>query len=62
MEIPKILIDNIRDGQAVLFLGAGASKGAVHPEKKQPPDAKRLAEMICDRFLENIHSVLNNTA
>jgi tetratricopeptide (TPR) repeat protein len=52
MEIPKILIDNIGDGQVVLFLGAGASKGAVHPENKQPPDAKRLAEMICDRFLE----------
>jgi len=51
MDIPKILVDNIRDGQAVLFLGAGAAKGAIHPENKQPPGVKKLAEIICDRFL-----------
>ena len=45
------MIDNIRDGQVVLFLGAGASKGAIHHENKQPPDTKKLAEMICDKFL-----------
>ena len=49
MDIPKILVDNIRDGQAVLFLGAGAAKGAIHPENKQPPGVKKLAEIILNK-------------
>lgn len=51
MEIPKILIDQIRQGQVVLFLGSGASFGAKHPEKKSPPIGNQLASLICDKFL-----------
>jgi tetratricopeptide (TPR) repeat protein len=51
MEIPKILIDQIRERQVVLFLGAGASIGAVHPHKKSPPTGKELAEIIAEKFL-----------
>ncbi len=35
MDIPKILVDHIREGQVVLFLGSGASIGAVQPENKK---------------------------
>jgi tetratricopeptide (TPR) repeat protein len=51
MEIPKVLIDQIKEGQIVLFLGAGASIGAVHPQKKIPPTGKELAELIAGKFL-----------
>ena len=51
MEIPKILIDQIRQGQVVLFLGSGASLGAKHPEKKTPPIGNQLATLICDKYL-----------
>lgn len=51
MEIPKVLIAQIKEGQIVLFLGAGASIGAVHPQKKIPPTGKELAELIAGKFL-----------
>jgi hypothetical protein len=51
MEIPKILIDQIKERQVVLFLGAGASIGAVHSQKKIPPTGKELAELIAEKFL-----------
>jgi hypothetical protein len=34
MPIPKALINYIREGDVILFLGAGASIGAKHPSKK----------------------------
>ena len=46
MEISKILIDHIRDGQVVLFLGSGASIGANHPEGIEPPSGSKLAGII----------------
>lgn len=45
------LIEKVRDGHAVLFLGAGASKGAIHPEGKRVPDGAQLRDYISDRFL-----------
>ena len=38
MEIPTYLVDEIRRGRAVLFLGAGASKGAEGEDGNPPPD------------------------
>ena len=35
----------------MLFLGAGASRGAVHPKGLQIPTGDQLRDMICDRFL-----------
>jgi hypothetical protein len=34
MSLPKILIDNIKTGKVVLFLGSGALFGAEIPGKK----------------------------
>ena len=51
MDIPKILVDQIKDGQVVLFLGAGASRGASHPEKKKPPTGQELSGLIAEKFL-----------
>ena len=35
----------------MLFLGAGASQGAEHPEDKRIPQSSKLHELICDKFL-----------
>jgi hypothetical protein len=51
MEIPKILLDFIKDGQVVLFLGSGATYGAIHPDGKKPPLGQELADIIAKKFL-----------
>ena len=45
------LIDSVKEGRAVLFLGAGASRGAAHPENKIIPDAATLANLLVEEFL-----------
>jgi hypothetical protein len=49
--LPAPLIEAVRDGRALLFLGAGASYGALHPKASRVPDGDRLRDLICDRFL-----------
>jgi len=51
MEIPKSLVDQIKTGNVVLFLGAGASYDAIHPEGKKIPLGNTLSDMIVDEFL-----------
>ena len=49
--LPSVLVDQIREGRVVLFLGAGALKGATHPKGQSPPDGNQLALALCDKFL-----------
>ncbi|WP_315812995.1 SIR2 family protein [Bradyrhizobium sp. SZCCHNR2028] len=51
--LPKPLVDAVAEGRAILFLGAGASRGAVHARGLDVPDGNKLRDMICDRFLNN---------
>ncbi len=54
MDIPDYLLQQIRDGKVVLFLGAGASIGALsknHSDSKKIPDSKGLIELVSDKFL-----------
>ncbi len=51
MNIPPALKEAIREGRAVLFLGAGASDGAESPDGAAPPTGPKLAKMLSDRFL-----------
>ena len=51
MEIPISLRQQILEGKVILFLGSGASKGAVSPDNIDPPDGKQLAKLISDKFL-----------
>src|SRR5467141_792498 len=51
MQISTILLDQIRNGQVVLFLGAGASRDALHKENKQPPIGQQLADLLAEKFL-----------
>lgn len=52
MNIPDYLIDQVRAGKVVLFLGAGASHGATaSTEPTSPPNGKALAKLLAKKFL-----------
>ena len=52
-DIPKILLDEVRSGNVVLFLGAGASFDAVHSQGATIPMGKALGKMIAEKFLDS---------
>lgn len=52
MEIPHHLVEQIRAGKAILFLGAGASRGATATTPpREPPSGKELAQLLSAKFL-----------
>ena len=51
VDIAPTLVDAIKEQRAVLFLGAGASRHAKHPQGDQIPQGDRLRDLICDKFL-----------
>lgn len=51
MLIPHILSERTNSGKLLLFLGSGATKGAIHPRGSSPPDGQQLADMIARKFL-----------
>src|SRR5215469_6097512 len=56
MELHHDLIEQARGGRVVLFLGAGASKGAVNGQRKEPPLGDELRDLIVERFLSQKHA------
>lgn len=50
-EIPASLAEAMKRGEAVLFLGAGASFGATRADGQVMPLGNALRDMVCDRFL-----------
>jgi hypothetical protein len=50
-EIPGPLAEAMRRGDAVLFLGAGASFGSKHTDGRVLPLGNALRDLVCDRFL-----------
>lgn len=52
MDIPHHLVEQIRAGKAILFIGAGASSGATSPvPPKSPPSGKELGRLLSEHFL-----------
>lgn len=51
LEIPNHLFNEIRQGRVVLFLGSGASRGAINNKNEEPPIGNKLSEIIADHFL-----------
>jgi tetratricopeptide (TPR) repeat protein len=53
MEIPKPLIEQIRLGHVILFLGAGASFGASHPQNNKIPLGNALRDILAEKYLSS---------
>lgn len=51
MDLPRPLIEQVREASAVLFLGAGATFGAKVNGNQDPPDGPALRDRIAKRFL-----------
>jgi cold shock CspA family protein/tetratricopeptide (TPR) repeat protein len=51
VHLPDSLIEEARRGRILLFLGAGATVGARHPNGDTPPLGAHLSRLIADRFL-----------
>lgn len=47
MEIPDVIIDRLKRGRAMLFLGAGASSGCNNQEG-EPPLGQELARRLSE--------------
>jgi cold shock CspA family protein len=64
MNLPDFLVDQVREGKVVLFLGAGASRGTVGPSGKKCPTTQELLTRLSDKFLGGKYktSTLNQVA
>ena len=51
VEIPPARLNKIRNQEVILFLGAGASVGATHPQAHPVPLNDSLRDLLSDRFL-----------
>lgn len=51
IEIPGVLANQVRDGNAVVFLGAGASREAQKPDGTKSPTTRVLIEKLSEKFL-----------
>jgi hypothetical protein len=59
MNIPDYLVSQVREGKAVLFLGAGASREATTASGIPGPTGRQLGDLIAKRFLgANIVTIL----
>jgi hypothetical protein len=59
MTLPTELINQVRQGRAVLFLGAGASVGAKASDGGDPPLGNELRDRIAKQFLESDYTSEN---
>src|SRR5207249_7640651 len=53
--IARWLITQVAQGNAVLFLGAGASLASQTTDGQMAPDARRLARSISDEFIHEYY-------
>ena len=50
-KIPKALLDQVKDGNVILFLGAGSAFDSKHTNGEKPPTGQQLANLIAEKFL-----------
>lgn len=51
VDIPSDLLNQVRDGRVVVFLGAGASRDSVTADGLHCPTTLQLAQLLSDNFL-----------
>jgi tetratricopeptide (TPR) repeat protein len=49
--LTPVLVEEIQRGNAILFLGAGASRGAQGPKGETAPSGDKLRDLLSDKFL-----------
>lgn len=49
--LPKYFVEQIKAKNVILFLGAGASFGALHPAGLKMPNGQELADLIAEKYL-----------
>lgn len=52
IEIPPVLREAALRGEVILFLGAGASIGAIHPSSGTVPKGNELRDALSEKFLD----------
>ena len=55
MELPPYPLDQVKDGNVVILMGAGASVGARNSKGECPPTGQELSRLIADKFLGSSH-------
>src|SRR5665213_4330846 len=51
IEIPFLLSEAVKNGRAILFLGAGASKECKNARGDTPPNAEQLRDILSTKYL-----------
>ena len=51
VKIPFLLTEAVKNGRAILFLGAGASKECRNKTGDTPPNADQLRDIISQKYL-----------
>lgn len=51
IEIPFLLGEAVKNGRAILFLGAGASKECKNAKGETPPNAEQLRDVISTKYM-----------
>ena len=51
VQIPFLLSEAVKNGRAILFLGAGASKECRNSRGDSPPNAEQLRDIISTKYL-----------
>ena len=50
VQIPFLLGEAVKNGRAILFLGAGASKECKDSKEKRPPNGEELRDIISQKY------------
>lgn len=50
VEVPYLLSEAVKNGRAILFLGAGASKECRNPAGDSPPNANQLRDVLSQKY------------
>lgn len=59
LDLPPALIDALKSGQIILFLGSGASVSTVNSLGKHPPIGNGLSDLLSENFLGARHNGRN---
>ena len=51
VDLPKGLVEDVKAGRVILFLGAGATMGSIDPDGNRPPLGDGLRDLLVSEYL-----------